>query len=195
MFILTDYLGPSNASPMKSLSSSSSSSVTSSDSDSSVTAGSFSSITLSLSSSTSNVADETSSAKPLSRNESEITSFKLVGDNIDKHVKPREMRESQSLHYFNSYAVKSRLPHANKSETASLPDFKTFQETKILPSDEDTKAIRENFEVLIGRVLKKHCSFFSKFATGVPRHVKHEHYEEMCKKSEIVSHLIAIASY
>lgn len=193
MFILTDYSGPSNASPAKSLSSSSSSSATSSDSESSVTAGSFSSVTVSSSTTISDVAEETSCAKPLSSKESAITSesFKLVGDNIDKHVKPREMREdaqSQSLHYFNCYAVKSRLPDVNKSETASLPDYNTFQETKILPSDEDTTAIRENFEVLIGRVLKKHCSFFSKFATGVPRHIKHENYKEMCKKSEIVSH-------
>lgn len=44
---------------------------------------------------------------------------KLVGDNLDKNVKPslqRHESKSQSLHYFHSYAVKDRVP------AASLPD-------------------------------------------------------------------------
>ena len=38
--------------------------------------------------------------------------YKLVGDNIDKVVKPRHMRidhQAKSLHYFHSYAVKDRI--------------------------------------------------------------------------------------
>ena len=38
--------------------------------------------------------------------------FKVVGDNIDKTVKPRDMRfdqPSKSLHYFHVYAVKDRI--------------------------------------------------------------------------------------
>ena len=34
--------------------------------------------------------------------------FKIVGDNLDKTIKPRDMRsnhQSQSLHYFNLYAA------------------------------------------------------------------------------------------
>lgn len=38
-----------------------------------------------------------------------LNTFKLVGDNIDKEVQPREMHsdyQSRSLHYFHTYAVK-----------------------------------------------------------------------------------------
>ncbi len=41
-----------------------------------------------------------------------LTTFKIVGDNIDKNVKPRDMRsdyQTRSLHYFHAYAVRDRL--------------------------------------------------------------------------------------
>jgi hypothetical protein len=41
-----------------------------------------------------------------------ILGFKLVGDNIDKNVKPRHMRQekqAQSMHYYHSYAVHDRI--------------------------------------------------------------------------------------
>ena len=39
-------------------------------------------------------------------------SFKLIGDNIDKNVKPRHMcinHRTKSLHYFNVFAVQDRV--------------------------------------------------------------------------------------
>ncbi len=58
-------------------------------------------------------------------------SFKIVGDNIDKYVKPREMRfdvQAKSLNYFNSYAVKGRASWCftswRHSHLASLPNWK-----------------------------------------------------------------------
>lgn len=58
--------------------------------------------------------------------------FKLVGDNIDKNVRPRYLRSSihrtESLHYFHSYAVRDRigfneLPH--KQPSGCLPSKHT----------------------------------------------------------------------
>ena len=58
--------------------------------------------------------------------------FKLVGDNIDKNVRPRYLRSSihrtESLHYFHSYAVRDRigfneLPH--KQPSSCLPSKHT----------------------------------------------------------------------
>lgn len=54
-------------------------------------------------------------------------SFVIVGDNLDKNVKPRDMRvdyQVQSLHYFNSYAALDRLDVSGLStETlANSPD-------------------------------------------------------------------------
>ena len=115
---------------------------------------------------------------------------KLVGDNVDKGIKPREMTEdaqAQSLHYFNGYAVENRIQIEGLEDNPCLPDFDSFDMKKILPTSADLKAIKSNFGILIGRVLKKHFKFFSEFATGVVKHIKHDHYEEMSQKSVVVS--------
>ena len=164
---------------------SSSSSSTSLGSQSPSSAGSFSSITAS-SSSGSNDHTEPSSQEDTC----EPYGLKIVGDNIDKHVKPRDMRhdvQAQSLHYFNSYAVKDRLPTSHLEDKPCLPDFSSFTPSKLLPTAIDDKSIQRNFTILISRVLSKHFPFFKKFAAGIPKHIKHKYYKEMSKKSEVVS--------
>ena len=59
-----------------------------------------------------------------------------------------------------------------------------FDPSKLMPSTADDKLIEKNFTILISRVLKNNFPFFEKFATGVPKHIKHKFYEEL---SEIVS--------
>ncbi len=52
-------------------------------------------------------------------------SFKLVGDNIDKEVKPRDMRsdhQTKSLHYFHSYAVLDRIDLSGVSDIVTIPE-------------------------------------------------------------------------
>ena len=96
-------------------------------------------------------------------------------------------KQAVELHYFNSFGVKDRLSTSGLEDNPSLPDFQSFSETKILPTQADHNSIMDNFVILISRVLKKNFPFFSKFGTGVPKHIKHAHYEEMSKKSEVVS--------
>ena len=46
--------------------------------------------------------------------------FKIVGDNVDKNVKPRFMHihsQTRSLHYFHAYAVKDHLNLMGVSNT------------------------------------------------------------------------------
>lgn len=116
--------------------------------------------------------------------------FKLVGDNIDKHVKPREMRvdiQAQSLHFFNIYAVRDRVDVSHLPDAPALPDPDAINVEAVLPSPEDHEAILRNFTILAGRVLKKYMQFFTNFAFGLARHIKHQYYEEMSQKSEVVS--------
>lgn len=174
--------------PVNDDSSVSASSTSSTESDNTLSAGSFSPITDSSSSSTD--TNGQSVEKPSTRPTTICCGVKLVGDNIDKHIKPRDMREdaqAQSLHYFNSYAVKDRLSIEGLEDSPCLPDFASFDMKRILTTSKDHEAIKSNFCILVGRVLKKHFKFFSTFATGVVKHTKHKHYEEMSKKSEVVS--------
>ena len=119
----------------------------------------------------------------------QILSFKIVGDNIDKYVKPREMRldaQAKSLNYFNSYAVKGRVDVSKLEDIPCRPDFKSFEPTKLLPSKEDQKALESNFVIIVERVLRKYFTFFQTFCSAVPSHIKHCYSKEMARKSEVV---------
>ena len=95
--------------------------------------------------------------------------------------------QAQSLNFFNSYAVKARIDSSHLEDRPCLPDFTSFQAEKLLPTLDDDNAINPNFTILIARVLKKHFPFFKRFATGTPRHIKHDHYSETAQRSEVVS--------
>ena len=86
--------------------------------------------------------------------------FKIVGDNIDKTIKPRYMRsdhQSKLLHYFHHYAVQDRvnmftlsdIPPCPPKVTKSLPE-------SILPSQADNQVLSENFAIHISHILASH---------------------------------------
>ena len=119
-----------------------------------------------------------------------VPTFKIVGDNIDKHVKPREMRidaQATSLHYFNIYAVQDRLDMTSLPDDAAMPDLSSVRFEDVLPDHDDDIALKTNFAVLVGRVLKKHMPFFATYGSGLESHIKHVYYKEMAQKSKVVS--------
>lgn len=119
-----------------------------------------------------------------------LHTYKLVGDNIDKNVRPREMRsdcQTRSLHYFHTYAVRDRVNLSDYSSEQRLPDISTIQLDNLLPSKDDETTIRKNFAVLAGRTLMKYVPFFAKLGKGLERqHILHEFSSEMACKSEVV---------
>ncbi len=118
-----------------------------------------------------------------------LKTYKLVGDNLDKNVRPRDMRsdyQGRSLHYFHTYAVRDRVDLTNVSDVQISPDLSAIDLTSLLPTAADRGELENNFAVLIARVLRKHMPFFAKFGKGVERHIQHEFAHEMSLKSEVV---------
>ena len=116
--------------------------------------------------------------------------FKLVGDNIDKNVHPRDEtieRRSRSLHYFYVYAVLDQVDLSLFSDSFPTVDINSLPLQDLLPSPTNFSSLCSNFAVLIGRVLTENLKSFSVFADVIPPHVEHHHQELMCKKSEVVS--------
>lgn len=143
-----------------------------------------------LSASDSSDSSEETSDNPVLPATTKFPAFKIVGDNIDKYVKPREMRldaQAKSLNFFNYHAVKCRIDASNLDDRPSLPDFSSFQMDKLLPTKDDDEVMDSNFIIHITRVLRKHFPFFEKFAAGIKKHIKHDHYKETSAKSEVVS--------
>lgn len=116
--------------------------------------------------------------------------FKLVGDNVDKNVKPRNMhsdRQTQSLHFFNVYAVADRIDLSHKSNNVALVDYDEVDLSKLLPTADDEKAIHMNFCTLISRLLVKYMTHLQPFASSVKDHIQHAYSMEMSQLSTVVS--------
>ena len=119
-----------------------------------------------------------------------LMTYKIVGDNIDKNVKPPDMRsdhQTRSLHYFQAYAVRDRIDLSIYEDMPSLPDISSVNVDQLLPTEQDAKDLKKNCAFIAARVLKKYMPFFKKFGSGLERHIHHEFYTEMSSKSEVVS--------
>lgn len=113
--------------------------------------------------------------------------FKAVFDNYDETVKPRHMRmesQSQSLHCVHAYGVVDRVNYS------SLPSQRSGATNlySLLPSPSDYTSLKDNFTVLISRVIVDNLTFFrDDFKRLVLRHIPHQYSAEHSKKSEVVS--------
>ena len=118
-----------------------------------------------------------------------LLTYRLVGDNIDKNVKPRNMTseyQTRSLHYFHSYAVRDRIDLSGFSSDPPTRMASELDVEALLPTCDDEAVLHENMAILMGRILRKNMPFFEKFATGLGRHIFHEHYDDLSTKSEVV---------
>jgi L1 cell adhesion molecule like protein len=129
----------------------------------------------------------------LSTNESTWNGFKLVGDNLDKNVRPRYRRvdhPTESLHFFQYYAVRDRV---NLMDVPDLPNPSLHKHSSdidlnvILPSTADHQVIFRNFGILVSRILVQDLSFFSMTFDGCEtKHIDHCFSKEMAGKSDTV---------
>ena len=134
-------------------------------------------------------------ASPISKaRNSQTFGSKLVGDNLDKNVKARYMRSdkhhNQSLHCFHSFAIKNRIDFSHLSDVQphSCANSPHNTAVSLLPSADDDRLLRKNFGILISRVLVTHMPFFKCSFDGVITwHIMHKYYEQMCRKSTVVS--------
>ena len=90
--------------------------------------------------------------------------YKLVGDNIDKNVRPREMHsdvQNRSLHYFHSYAVRDRVDMSQFSNDIEVHDIESINLQEVLPTCKDEETLRKNVAILVGRTLAKYNPWFA----------------------------------
>ena len=115
--------------------------------------------------------------------------FKVVGDNVDKTIKPRHMREdrqTKSVHYFQIYAVKDRVNLSGSSEEPQTPG-KNPPLGEILPSLEDNQALTTNLTTIVTRILADHIPFIKdNLGDTVTQHIPHPYSSERARKSDVV---------
>ena len=90
------------------------------------------------------------------QHQSGLPTYKLVGDNIDKNIRPRDVRinsQTVSLHYYHSYALRDRIDLTSLEDSPSLPDMEGIRLENFLPTLQDEETIKGNFQHLIARAL------------------------------------------
>jgi hypothetical protein len=113
----------------------------------------------------------------------------IVGDNIDKRIVPRNMRighQVQSLHYFHAYASLNRIETLHLDDTKPIGNIENLPLSTFLLSPEDCSTLRDNYVILIARMLVQHLTFLQPFRKCVPQHIQHEYSEIMKQKSTVV---------
>ena len=116
--------------------------------------------------------------------------FKILGDNLDTTIKPRDMRsnhQSQSLHYFNLCAVHDRIDFSPFSCESSIIDPTNLDMSVFLPTKADMDALISNFSILISRILCEHFPTLYEYSASVTQHIPHKYSKEMSTKSNVVS--------
>lgn len=114
----------------------------------------------------------------------------ITGDNLDKTIKPRFMtinHQTQSLHYFHAYAALNRISFSGLSEdTPTSRLLRSLSASIFLPSLNDCQKLRNNYVVLVARVICSTLKTFGSFQSYIPKHILHKYSTAMSTKSVTV---------
>jgi hypothetical protein len=124
---------------------------------------------------------------------SSLTTFKLVGDNIDKHVKPRDMRfDYQARDLCTLLPCAWRLWLQRSLQFSRQPWHLNY--ICKLP-----KMRRQFVSIFLSWLLalwRSTChSPQTSFGTGLEGHIQHQYHDKTSKKSEVVSETINVILY
>ena len=112
-----------------------------------------------------------------------------TGDNWDIRVLVHDMRndhQNKDLHYFASNLIVDRVPSEGLSQVSPHRSIQTLPNCHFLLSDTETQKLREDFKVLVGRVLVANIPALSFLKAAIPQHIPHRFSKEMAQKSTIV---------
>ena len=120
--------------------------------------------------------------------------FKLVGDNLDRRVKPRHQtmdKRGTDFHAFQYIAIKDRVDLSNFSDKHDKPVClsEEFDANGILPSQDDVMIIKQNFCIIIARIFTEYIPDFQSLSKFVPSHISHKYSSQMRQISEVVRFL------
>jgi hypothetical protein len=114
--------------------------------------------------------------------------FAILFDNIDGNLNRWHMTmENQNFdfHWVNHKIVINRVS-GNKLDM-SPRNVLNISNIKLLPTVQDQKRQRQNYIVLVARMLVEHLECFSAFKDVCVSHIPHKYSKEMAGKSESVS--------
>lgn len=114
------------------------------------------------------------------------SSFKFVGDNVDKHFDVRDIRSDHRGKMVNMYSllIVCARTLGPLSMTGTTGNLKSMSAKCFLPTKDDIQKIKLNLILLIGQILCTHIKCLQPLAKFLPQHIPHKYYSEMANASE-----------
>jgi len=112
-----------------------------------------------------------------------------TGDNWDYRIQAHDMtsdNQNIDLHYFASNIIVERVPCEGLSQNSPQKDIITLPNEDFLLNAEETQKLREDFKVLVGRVLVEFIPALAFLKSVIPTHIEHRFQKEMAQKSAII---------
>lgn len=108
--------------------------------------------------------------------------FKMLANIIMKNHK------NSDFHWIVQYLCFERIPSSGMDDCKPLVnDIARFENINYLLDEEsELKAMKQDFIVLVARVLVEFFPFLSFLKSVIPKHIEHKFSEEMAKKSVII---------
>ena len=97
----------------------------------------------------------------------------------------RKSEQNKDLHYFASNIIVERVPCEGLSKTAPQRDIRTLPNSMFLLDNAETSKLRDDFKVLVGRILVERIPSLSFMKSIIPTHIESKYSKEMAQKSTI----------
>ena len=112
------------------------------------------------------------------------------GDNWDTIIRRAHMTkdiQNEDLHLFASNIIVNRINFDHLQNESPKRDLKTAPNEIFTLNIQDLKVLKENFKVLVSRILIEFLPKFKFLSRVTPRHIKHRFSNEMSQKSTIIT--------
>ena len=97
----------------------------------------------------------------------------------------RKSEQNKDLHYFASNIIVERVPCEGLNKTAPQRDIRTLPNSMFLLDNAETSKLRDDFKVLVGRILVERIPSLSFMKSIIPMHIESKYSKEMAQKSTI----------
>lgn len=84
-------------------------------------------------------------------------------------------------------AYDSRVINWDASDEHPIKNIMELENSMFIPLPGEHSQLKDEFVVLVLRILTKKCKYFQQFANIVPAHMPHQYRKEMSRQSQVVS--------
>lgn len=115
---------------------------------------------------------------------------KITFDNFDIYQEVHHMTEqhqNKDKHYVTVMSTENRISGAHLRRNEPVCDIATLENGKCVPNQADHQKQKENYVVLVSRILTAHIQCLKHLEEAVTKHIPHRYQKETAQTTDTVS--------